>query len=100
MESKEKNPSQGIASRLGLKFEQGGDLTASLIGIPSEVMNRLGGRDVVARKIHPEVFNGSWPLGGEQQDDQYIVEFPSDTPIEKIQEFVDAVEEIADQTKE
>jgi hypothetical protein len=100
MESKETRPSQGISSRYGLKFEQGGDLTESLIWIPTEVTTKVGGRDVITRKIHPEVFNGSWPLGGKQHDDQYVVEFPSDTPIEKIQAFVDTVEKLADQATE
>lgn len=89
------SPEQQVTSKYGIRYDNVFDI--GLLNIPIDVVAKIGGKDVVTRKIHPDIFDGSYAMGSGENGNFFTVEFPKDTPAEKIQELIDAVERLYDQ---
>lgn len=87
-----------INSRLGIRCDHGFDTL--LLNIPRSVFDKLGDRDAIRTHLHPQVFNGSFSMGEQDHEDWHTVELHGGTSIEKIQQLVDAIENLHDQKNE
>lgn len=70
-----------------------------LLTISSQLMKRVGDRDIVSRSIFPEVYDGSYPARGSKCDDGgYIIEITvndKSTANAQLNNFLDLIEIIA-----
>ena len=80
-----------IISRFGLSYTSDIAFDVLHLSIPQDIVKKVGGIRTIASQLYPNVFGATAPVAAETEF-FYMIQFAKNTPVDKVQTLVDAIE--------